>query len=140
MPKPDSLLDDVIAGRVDHVLSAVAQMQNDVMSSRGHKGKEKQGAPGQPSAHTAKRRKACAVGGDTDLGVSDRVCMGSVCTVCVWLGVGAWVCMCQYLLFTLVACVYVLYQYVCNAQLEEVGSRLPILFSPLLSSCKVPCL
>lgn len=113
VPKPDSLLDDVIAGRVDHVLSAVAQMQNDVMSSRGHKGKEKQGAPGQPSAPTAKRRKACAVGGDTDFGVSDHVCMGSVCTyVFGWVWVRGCVCASTCFSHLLPVCTYYTSMYV----------------------------
>ena len=92
VPKPDSLLEDVVAGRVDQVLSAISQMQNSVLSKSGHKGKERLGTPGTPSTSAAKRRKACSVGEDTRFGVRDRVCV-CVCA-CVRACVDECVCVC----------------------------------------------
>ena len=76
MPKPDSILNDVIAGRVDQVLSAISQMQNGVSLRSGHKGKERQGTSSTP---IAKRRKACVVGEDKSVGVRDCVRACSCC-------------------------------------------------------------
>ena len=84
MPKPDSILNDAIAGRVDQVLSAISQMQNGVLLRSGHKGKERQGTSGLPSTPVAKRRKACAVGEDKSVGVRDCACVRVLVVIC-WL-------------------------------------------------------
>ena len=92
MPKPDSILNDVIAGRVDQVLSAISQMQNGVSLRSGHKGKERQGTSSTP---IAKRRKACVVGEDKSVGVRDcvRACVRVLVVIC-WLTTSMWVLYC----------------------------------------------